>query len=184
MISCPILSTERLLIRPISISDHFEFYKLLTNPIISEIAGIDSNIELENIKDSIQYFESLNATGYYYKWAICLKNGAKFIGECEMYPLKPQVRPWFEWSIGFTLNPEFWRNGFMYEALSKIIDYGFNNFEIHRIKADVHTFNIPSNKLLEKLQFKLEGVQKSKILLNKKYFNMNLMALTKNTLNE
>ena len=63
-----------------------------------------------------------------------------------MYPLKPQVRPWFEWYIGFTLNPEFWRNGFMYEALSKIIDYGFNNFEIHRIKADVHTFNIPSNK--------------------------------------
>ena len=184
MNNCPILNTERLLIRPIAFSDHLEFYKLLTNPIISEIAGVDANIELKNIEDSIQYFESLNSTGYYYKWALCLKSDAKFIGECEIYPLKPQVRPWFEWAIGFTLDPEYWRNGLMYEALSNVISYSFENFEIHRIKADVHTFNIPSNKLLEKLRFKLEGVQKSKILLNNKYFNMNLMALTKNSWKE
>jgi len=179
MISCPIIKTHRLLIRPISNIDNIEFFNLLTNPLVAEIAGVDENINIKAIDDSIQYFESLNLSGYYYKWAICLKDQNKFIGECELYPLKAQIRPWFEWGLGFSLSPEFWRNGFMYEALSSIIDYAFNHFEAHRIKADVHIFNDPSKKLLEKLNFKLEGVQIKKISINNKFYDMNLMALAK-----
>jgi ribosomal-protein-alanine N-acetyltransferase len=179
MHTCPTLYTDRLVVRPISIADHIDFFKLLTNPVISEIAGVESNLELKHIHESIQYFESLNLTGYYYKWSICMKSDGMFIGECELYPLKPQIQPWYEWAIGFTLSPLFWRQGYMSETLKSIIEYAFRNFELHRIKADVHTFNIPSNNLLLKLRFKLEGVQSSKILINNKYYDMNLMALTK-----
>ena len=56
MHTCPTLYTDRLVIRPISIADHIDFFKLLTNPVISEIAGVESNLELKHIHESIQYF--------------------------------------------------------------------------------------------------------------------------------
>jgi len=46
MISCPIIKTHRLLIRPISNIDNIEFFNLLTNPLVAEIAGVDENINI------------------------------------------------------------------------------------------------------------------------------------------
>ena len=59
--------------------------------------------------------------------------------------------------LGYWLGREYWRKGYMQEAIKLILDYGFNNFDLERIYAKVLHPNTASAKLLEKIGFVLEG---------------------------
>ncbi len=55
--------------------------------------------------------------------------------------------------IGYELLPQFHGKGFMEEALSKIIDFGFNELNLQSIEAFTDVNNKPSIKVLEKYNF-------------------------------
>ena len=46
----------------------------------------------------------------------------------------------------------------MKEALTALIDYGFETFSFNRIEAKVDVKNVASQRLLEKMIFESEGV--------------------------
>ena len=46
----------------------------------------------------------------------------------------------------------------MYQAIGAVIDFAFNNLNLHRIEADVDTENAASIGLLEKHGFQREGL--------------------------
>jgi ribosomal-protein-alanine N-acetyltransferase len=70
--------------------------------------------------------------------------------------------------IGYNISDEnFKRKGLMKEAVSSIIDYGFNELNLHRIEALVGSNNIPSLKIIESHHFTKEG------LLRQHYFVAN-----------
>ena len=48
--------------------------------------------------------------------------------------------------------------GLMTEAINAIIDYGFNKLNLNRIEALVGIGNVPSLRLMERYNFKKEGV--------------------------
>ena len=58
--------------------------------------------------------------------------------------------------IGYELDPKYWRNGYMIEALNTLIDYLFSDlclFEVNCIQAEVMSLNTPSINLLKKFNF-------------------------------
>jgi len=60
--------------------------------------------------------------------------------------------------IGYALNNEASkRKGYMSEAVSPILNYGFKEMNLHRIEAFVGTSNIPSTRIVEKHGFLYEG---------------------------
>jgi len=64
----------------------------------------------------------------------------------------------FRAELGYALENEFdKRKGYMTEALSVIVPYGFNVMQLHRMEAFIGPNNIPSQKLVEKWGFKKEG---------------------------
>ncbi len=58
---------------------------------------------------------------------------------------------------------DHWRKGYTTEALTKLLDFGFNELKLHRIEAGCAIENIASNKVLEKVGMTKEGI-KRKIL--------------------
>jgi RimJ/RimL family protein N-acetyltransferase len=62
--------------------------------------------------------------------------------------------------IGFGLLPKYERFGYAYEASSRLIKAGFEEFHIQEIKAIVSKQNISSQRLLEKLGFEFCGLIK------------------------
>jgi ribosomal-protein-alanine N-acetyltransferase len=179
MTTCSTIVTDRLIVRPFELNDTDPFYELMSDPEFAKIAGTEAPQSRDLIYSSIQVFMDLNNSGFYQKRAICLKESKEFIGECEIYPLKPQIRPWDEWVLGFSLSPKYWRQGFMFEALNSVIHELFSDLNILRIKADVHLGNEASVKILQKLGFKYEGVQRSKLKIYDLIYDMEQYSLTK-----
>ena len=86
----------------------------------------------------------------------------------------------FRAELGYVLNSEeHMGKGFTTEALAPIIDYGFNQMDLHRIEAFVEPSNAASLRLLEKFKFKKEGHLKEHYFKDNKLEDSLLFALLK-----
>lgn len=59
--------------------------------------------------------------------------------------------------VGYWLAKPYWGKGIMTETVKKVSDFGFQEFGLVRITANVFDFNIGSARVLEKVGFQLEG---------------------------
>ena len=55
--------------------------------------------------------------------------------------------------FGYVLGSKYWRQGYMYEAMTAFISYLTNDLAILSLKASIDTENIASIKLIKKLGF-------------------------------
>ena len=79
--------------------------------------------------------------------------------------------------IGYMLNPAYQGKGIMSEALSIIIQYGFNNIGLHSIEANANPANQASIKLLEKIGFVREGYFKENYYFNGNFLDSAIYSL-------
>lgn len=59
--------------------------------------------------------------------------------------------------VSYIVNPDYWNKGIATEATTMLIDFGFNQHQLHRIFATCDPRNIGSLKVLEKVGMVLEG---------------------------
>lgn len=81
--------------------------------------------------------------------------------------------------LGYWLAEPFWGKGIITNAIKKIVDYGFNTFDINRIYAIPFDTNIASQKALEKAGFNLEAKLEKTIFKNDAYHDELIYAIRK-----
>lgn len=175
-LTCPTLLTERLVLQPVECEDAADLYALWSTDGFDISGGFAKPENLQSVLENIKYFKTLNSSGFYFKWSIRSRETYEFLGEFESFPLKPQIRPWYEWGLGYCLKGSVWGHGYMTEALRRFLQFAFEETVILRIKADVMESNSRSLNLLHKLGFHQEGIQASKNYSNGKFNDMILMA--------
>ena len=170
----PKLETERLLLMEFVKSDAEELFKIRSDERVQKYLDrdlhktveeselmIDGMIKTFNSKEGINWIirkkDSLNVIGYIGYWRMIRNN----------------VRA----EIGYSMKPEYWGNGYMQEALSKVIDFGFNEFCLHSIEANVNPDNAKSIKLLDKFGFKREAYFKEDYFYNGKFLDTAIYSL-------
>ena len=84
------------------------------------------------------------------EWAVTLRDTGEYIGEC----LIPKIVDNYLGEIGYLFLKEHWGKGYAKEAVSAIIDYGFNTLKLQRFFATIDNKNDRSKKLIKKLRFK------------------------------
>jgi RimJ/RimL family protein N-acetyltransferase len=89
-----------------------------------------------------------------YELAITIKPNKKVVGAVGIFKVNSYSGTA---EIGYWLAEDFWRQGIMTEAASKIIDFGFNKLRLRKIKLPAFAPNIASNALAKKLGFVYEG---------------------------
>jgi [ribosomal protein S5]-alanine N-acetyltransferase len=62
-----------------------------------------------------------------------------------------------EWEIGWAVHPAEWGRGYAVEAARKIIDWAFNELNVHRVVAFCHADNAASVRVMEKLGMHQDG---------------------------
>ena len=82
--------------------------------------------------------------------------------------------------LGYILGKNYQHNGYMEEALNKIIEFSFNNLPIHRIEAEVVTDNLKSLKLVKKLNMTYEGIRKESYKYQDRYYDQALFSILNN----
>ncbi len=144
-----ILRTERLLIRETTIEDVDEFYKLYSDPSMTEfIEGLfeDSEDEKRYQRDYIKKVYGLMGFGV---WTLVrLKDGA-IVGRAGY-----SVRNGFdEVELGYLIGKDYQRQGYAMEACKAILDYGRDVLQFDRVHTLVKAENEASISMCEKLGF-------------------------------
>ena len=80
-------------------------------------------------------------------------------------------------NIGYWLGEPHIKKGYMEESMRSIIPYIFRNLKINRIQAFTLDNNFNSRNLLEKLNFKNEGVLRKAMKINNVWEDHILYAL-------
>ncbi len=151
--TAPVIQTDRLLLRDFVIEDIPAIFNLYSNEMAVQymMNPITSLAEAEEIFED---YKNCNQSGKGIVWAITEKATQKWIGTCGYETISAYDK---RAEIGYDLDPAFWGQGLMQEAMTAVISHGFNQMGLHRIQAYVHVANIRSVQSLQRLNFSLEG---------------------------
>lgn len=74
-------------------------------------------------------------------------------------------------------NHDYWRSAYGIDAYSQLIEFAFNQRNLHRLQALILENNIASQKLHEKLGFVCEGILRDSVFKDGKYKNQIIYSL-------
>lgn len=151
----PILTTERLYLREIKVTDINRMFNILSREDVTKYYGLDALKNSSEVLDVIHYFREMYETRQGIRWAMIDNETNKLIGTCGFNAYQERNK---RAEVGYELHPDYWRKGFATEALKALLSYGFDILQLNRIGAIVYPENLPSQKLLEKIGFTNEGL--------------------------
>jgi len=151
----PERTTERLLLRSISMTDAATLFQIRTMPELFTYFGREPFKTIQESEEHVALLLKNVANNDGVIWAIALKESPEtLIGTIGYWRL---MKEHFRAEIGYMLHPGYWNRGIMKEALKEVIKYAFNDTAIHSIEANIDPENIASGRLLESCGFIVEG---------------------------
>ena len=149
--SFPTLSTGKLTLRQLKVSDAKEIFILRSDLNVNKYLDRELSNSIDDAKKFIRIVnENFDKNKSFY-WAVCLANSEALVGTVCLFNFSAENN---NCEIGFELLPQYQKSGIMREAVKAIINYAFNSLRVGKIQAFTHPENINSQKLLEKMQFK------------------------------
>ncbi len=147
----PVLTTERLSLRQLVITDEQEIFTLRSDSEINKYLDRRISNTIEDARKFINKVnENINKSDSLY-WAITLRDKKILIGIICLFGFSDEN---YKCEIGYELLTSFQGQGIMKEAVEKVIYYAFNTIKVKKIEAFVHRDNQSSVKLLEKFSFR------------------------------
>ena len=105
-------------------------------------------------------------------WCMCTKeNPATVIGTIGLWKFEFES---YRAEVGYMLHQSHQNKGYMSEAIRRILQYGFDELNLHSVEARVDPENVSSIKILERIGFVREGYLRES-LVNKGEFRDNII---------
>ena len=149
------LQTNRLILRPLEISDAQAMFDMNKNPEVHKYLWqtTEKNI-CESIK-VIEYVQEQYKKNKIGRFATILKETNEFIGWTGIKFVNDQTENGNTnfYDYGYRLDEKFWNKGYATEASIAWLDYGFNQMKIEKMNAYTHFENGASNHILQKVGF-------------------------------
>lgn len=150
-----VLETERLSLRQLSLADAPFILTLLNEPSFLRYIG---DKQVRDIEGAEQYLLNGPIASYQQNgfglYLVALKEHGTPIGICGL--IKRAELPAVD--IGFAFLPDFWNQGFAFEAATAVMNYGQETLQLDRIVAITSLDNDASIKLLQRIGFTFSGL--------------------------
>lgn len=175
-----LLEGKRLYLRPFENEDLDLFYaKALWNDDVRRLTGTQAVFSRKGLQD---WFEKNSTDDSRIDLIICLNESNKPIGDIAMLDIDLQNRHAIVRISIF--NRDYWGSGFGTEAMSLLLEYGFEMLNLHRIGLDVFSYNERAIKSYKKLGFRHEGIIRDDLYYEGKYHDSILMGILKDEFKE
>ena len=175
----PVLRTDRLELVQITVDNVKDIYELFSDTQVVAFYNLLPFQKEEEAAAIIEKLQALYNERLGIRWGIRLKGTTKIIGSAGFNNYTKNHRA----NIGYDLKPEYWNKGIVTEAIKAIVNYGFDTLQVNRIEAEVMSGNVFSERVLEKCDFKNEGLLRSWMFWNDKHFDMTIFSILKSDVN-
>lgn len=157
--SIPRLETDRLILREIDPeADLQALFDLFADERVALSTDTGPFTEMWEAEEVMDWFGAIFRARQGLRWAITVRDGdGSLIGTCGFNVWNRRNR---SAEIGYDLMPDYWGRGIATEAVQRIISWGFKEMGLNRIQADAMVHNEASARVLEKLGFAEEGLQR------------------------
>lgn len=151
----PMLATPRLVLRQIEYRDGHAIFGMFSDLEATRFWGTPPWTRPEQSAPWIDRVHAAFEAREAIRWAITLRDSDGFMGTCTFFNVDSQNR---RAEIGYILDRALWGQGVMREALTAALEYGFGEFGLHRVEADIDPRNAASVRALEYFGFAREGL--------------------------
>lgn len=144
------LETERLILRVWKTSDKEDLYEYAKNEAVGPFAGWKPHKSIVESEEIIKMFQNNDDV-----YALEHRETEKVIGSIGLHLRKPDeaVGHFDQREIGYVLNPSFWGNGFIPEAVYRVLAYCFEEMNLDMVWCGHFDFNDKSKRVNEKCGF-------------------------------
>lgn len=151
----PQLTTSRLLLRQLVLSDAPGVQHLRSNPAVMQYINRPLTLTLTEAEAWIGLVMEALAGNNGITWCLCLKEApSEHVGTIGLWRIEKENH---RAEIGYMLEPELHGKGLMFEALQAVVRYGFAVMQLHSIEARIDPRNGASEALLHKAGFVKEA---------------------------
>lgn len=158
----PIIETARLMLRQPVISDSEEYHQLLSLDAVTRFTNIPQSPARKRSERYVSWMSKLLSRGNGCAWIIERRTSNEMIGAIRINEIHRKAS---YGEVGYELDPEFWNQGLMTEALTAITQIGHREFKLNRMEAWVIPGNIASETVLTKNGYVYEGTLRQRLYL-------------------
>lgn len=173
----PILETERLRLRKLSMRDAGDVFDYASVPEVAEHVTWEYH---RNISDSMHYLRFITQQyqdGIPSPWGIIHKELGKLIGTIG-YHVWSLPNGFGE--VGYALSKDFWNKGYTTEAFEEVIKFGFERMKLNRVEATCKLANIASERVMLKCGLSYEGILRRRLFAKSEFHDLKLYSLLRN----
>ena len=170
----PTLKTERLILRPLRMSDARDLFAYAQDPQVSRHVLWDTH---ESLSDSRQFLRGAirqYRRGQPGSFAITLRDSGRMIGTIGYMWINVEYK---SAEVGYSLSRDYWNKGIMTEALRRVIAFGFEELRLNRIEAQHEVDNPASGRVMAHAGMRYEGTLRQRIKNKGRFVDVALYAI-------
>ena len=155
--------SARTLVRPLTFDDASAFVTLAKQSLSFHRKWIKLPADLDAFKRYLSTFDGQSA----FCFVVC--DGDLIVGSVSLTDIEHE--PYQRARVGYSIFEQYAKMGYMTFGLKHVICFAFEDLGLHRLEADIQSDNEPSKRLIEKLDFKCEGLSRKFIRINNKWID-------------
>ncbi len=161
------IETDRLILRAFRYSDADDMLRnWASDDEVQWMYGEPSYKTKEEVLELLDKYIGRTQSGYYYRWAVILKETDECIGQAAYFMADANNR--FA-EIEYCIGSAFQGRGYATEATKAIIDFGFDKIGLNKVQICVRPSNTGSKRVIEKCGFNQDGVLREYFLRDGAY---------------
>jgi RimJ/RimL family protein N-acetyltransferase len=154
-----VLSTDRLILRPLEATDVDLLWPDIADPEISRLMAWDAHSTREQTVAFVDNEIARRESGRGVTWAIL--HGGQFCGLVSLIGIfrTHRVLTYNQAELAFWTSRAHQRRGFMTEAGRRVLDFAFQDVGLHKVRVSHFAENKASCALIQRLGFRYVGTQ-------------------------
>lgn len=172
----PILETERLILRKVTLEDVEEIHLYGSDEDVSKYVTWNTHKTISDTLEFVEFILNKYKNKQVAPWGIEYKETGKLIGTIDFVWWQPNHQTA---EIGYVLSKEYWGKGLMSEAVSEILRFGFKEMDLVRIQARCFLENIGSSRVMEKAGMQFEGILRKGMFVKGEHQDLKMYSILK-----
>ena len=170
------IETERLLLRRMEMRDARDLFEYSRDEEVARYVLWEAQKNVSESRAYIKFMLRKYRAGDPASWCIVRKDEGRVVGTIGYMWFQPENNAA---EVGYSLARDCWNQGFMTEALTCVLEFGFTRLNLNRIEAQHECDNPASGHVMRNAGMKHEGTLRQRIYNKGRFADVDLYAILK-----